>query len=83
MIGEYLGCYHCSVAGAQQWDFAAKREDLGWWEPALLWQMEGVVGAPAWSSLREAHQGLTQPIQQLEGSGTVEITSFQREITNY
>lgn len=30
-----------------------------------------------------AHQGLTQPIQQLEGSRTAEMTSFQREITEH
>lgn len=30
-----------------------------------------------------AHQGLTQPIQQLEGSGTAEVISFQREVTKH
>lgn len=33
------------------------------------------------SGAHVAHQGLTQPIQQLEGTGTAGVTSFHREIT--
>lgn len=39
------------------------------------------VDAP--SEAHVAEQGLTQPIQQLEGSGTAGVTSFQREITKH
>lgn len=28
------------VTGGQQWDFVPEREDLGWWETVLLWQLQ-------------------------------------------
>lgn len=61
--------------------FCSQEGGLGVVVDCIAVAEEEVMGTP--SKAHVAHQGLTQPIQQLEGSGTTEVTSFQREITKH